>query len=78
MTSHTTSEADRCPMCGVGRLRNIAFDAADDDQQGPDSRQVQTFTCGHEVIGERLDSADADGLEVERRVSEDTVIPPGP
>jgi hypothetical protein len=67
---------DRCPVCGVGRLRDVAFDAGPDEQQGSGSREVQTFTCGHEVIGERLDSADADHLEVERRGSEDTVTPP--
>jgi hypothetical protein len=54
----------------------VAFDAGPDEQQGSGSREVQTFTCGHEVIGERLDSADADHLEVERRGSEDTVTPP--
>ena len=31
--------------------------------------------CGHEVKGERLRTADADGLDVERRESEDTVMP---
>jgi hypothetical protein len=42
------------------------------------SRQVQTFTCGHEVKGERLRSADADGLDVKRRQSEETVTPIDP
>jgi hypothetical protein len=36
---------------------------------------VQTFTCGHEVTCERLRTADADGLDVERRQSEETVTP---
>lgn len=72
------SEGDRCPVCGVGRLRELGFDAGTDEQQGPDSREVQEFTCGHEVRGDRLDSADAERMEVEQRVSEETVTPPGP
>ena len=47
------------------------------DQQ-PESREVQTFTCGHEVKGERLRTADADELDVERRQSEETVTPIDP
>jgi hypothetical protein len=34
------------------------------DQQ-PESRQVQTFTCGHEVEGERIRTADADRLALD-------------
>jgi len=33
------------------------------------------FTCGHEVKGGRLRTADADRLDVERRQSEETVTP---
>jgi hypothetical protein len=72
----TRSEGDRCPVCGVGRLRDLAHDADPDQQQGPGSREVQTFTCGHEVVGDRLDSADAGRLHAERRESQDTVEPP--
>lgn len=64
------SESTTCPMCGQGTLRTVEF-----GEQQPESRQVQTFTCGHEVEGARLQTADADRLDVERRVSEDTVIP---
>jgi hypothetical protein len=39
---------------------------------------VQTFTCGHEVEGDRLQTADADRLDVERRGSEETVTPIDP
>lgn len=39
---------------------------------------MQTFTCGHEVEGERLQTADADRLDVERRESEETVTPVDP
>jgi hypothetical protein len=67
------SESITCPICGKGTLRTVDFG----DQQ-PESRQVQTFTCGHEVEGERLQTADADDLDVERRQSEETVMPVDP
>jgi len=63
-------ESTNCPIGGKGTLRTVDFG----DQQ-PESRQVQTFTCGHEVEGGRLRTADADGLDVERRKSEETVTP---
>jgi hypothetical protein len=66
-------DSTTCPICGKGTLRTVDFG----DQQ-PDSRQVQTFTCGHEVEGDRLQTADADRLDVERRGSEDTVMPVDP
>jgi hypothetical protein len=59
-----------CPICGDGTLGAIDFG----DQQ-PERRQVQTFSCGHEVEGARLQTADADRLDVERRTSEETVTP---
>ena len=67
------TESTTCPTCGKGTLRTVDFG----DQQ-PESREVQTFTCGHEVEGGRLRTADADGLDVERRESEDTVMPVDP
>jgi hypothetical protein len=75
-------EARRCPVCGVGLLRDLSFVAggdkrAEQDLQEPDSMQAELYTCGHEVLGPRLDSADADALDVERRSSED-VVDPGP
>jgi hypothetical protein len=66
-------ESTTCPICGKGTLVTVDFG----DQQ-PESREVQTFTCGHEVKGERLRTADADGLDVERRESEDMVMPVDP
>jgi hypothetical protein len=62
-----------CPICGEGTLRTIDLG----DQQ-PESRQVQTFTCGHEVEGARLQTADAEQLDVERRTSEDVATPVDP
>jgi hypothetical protein len=67
------TESTTCPTCGKGTLRTVDFG----DQQ-PESRQVQTFTCGHEVEGDRLQTADADRLDVERRGSEETVTPVEP
>ena len=52
-----------CPICDEGTLRTVDFG----DQQ-PESRQVQTFTCGHEVEGARLRTADADRLDVSAAV----------
>lgn len=67
------SDSTTCPICGKGTLRTVDFG----DQQ-PESREVQTFTCGHEVKGGRLRTADADRLDVERRQSEETVTPVDP
>jgi hypothetical protein len=64
------SESTTCPICGEGTLITIDF-----GEQQPDSREVQTFTCGHEVEGAKLHTADADRLNVERRTSEETVTP---
>jgi hypothetical protein len=63
-------ESTICPICNKGTLRTIDFG----DQQ-PESHQVQTFTCGHEVEGARLQTADTDRLDVEQRTSEETVTP---
>ena len=62
-----------CPVCGVGTLIQIEF-----GEQQPASHEVDTYTCGHEVRGARLETADADVLEVERRTSDDTVMPIAP
>jgi hypothetical protein len=71
------SEDRRCPVCGEGLLRDISYDAASEEgQQQPDSRQLETYTCGHEVLGDRLDHADTETLDVEQRVSEETTPTP--
>jgi hypothetical protein len=66
-------ESTICPICGKGTLITIDF-----GEQQPESRQVQTFTCGHEVEGARLQTADAEKLDVERRTSEETAQPTDP
>lgn len=70
------SEDLRCPVCGVGRLRDIAYDEGTGLRQEADSRELQQFTCGHEVVGPRLSTADARRLDAERRQSSETVDPP--
>jgi hypothetical protein len=75
----TAREATRCPVCGVGTLADIAYDAGEDvgldPEQQPESRQLDTYTCGHQVRGAPLEAAD-DRLDVERRRSEETAAPP--
>lgn len=73
--------AGKCPTCGRGVLVDITYrdgsgQAGQDGEeiQGPDSRQVETYSCGHEVVGPRLDAAD-DRLDVERRTSGETTDP---
>ena len=69
--------ATRCPVCGNGVLTDLAFDADDRERriaQGPESRQLETYSCGHEVEGAPLARADED-LDVERRTAEETAEP---
>ena len=71
----------RCPICGNGVLADIAYDEhhppVDPPKQAPESGEVVTFTCGHEVEVGRLADAARDDLNVERRTSDD-VVDPGP
>ena len=67
------------PAPAAGVLADIAYDATVEGsptpEQGPESRQLETYTCGHRVLGARLESAD-DRLDVERRTSEETTDAP--
>lgn len=70
----------RCPICGRGDLADVSFDvdtndASADGSQDAESRQLETYSCGHEVIGPRLSSADQEAMTVERRTSEDSTRP---
>ena len=73
-----TERPTRCPVCGKGTLADIAFDAlAPTDreaEQQPESRQLDTYTCGHKVVGAPLEAAD-DQLDVERRGSDEVAEP---
>ena len=62
----------RCPICGRGILKHLGPEAGGTPQQ-PESPILETYTCGHEVPEDPLETADADRLEVERRMSEETV-----
>jgi hypothetical protein len=75
MSSPTGSDAERrCPRCGKGVLADIDF-GGDELFQDPRSRQVDVYTCGHEIERAPLESADADRLDVERRQSEESAAP---
>ena len=74
ITSGTAASDGRCPICGKGTLADIDFDG-NDQFQDPESRQVDTYTCGHEVPRAPLEVADADRLDVEQRTSEEVASP---
>ena len=73
-TSTERGENVRCPICGEGTLADIDF-GGEDLIQDPESRQVDVYTCGHEVARAPLEVADGDRLDVERRTSEETAAP---
>ena len=58
---------------------DVSFDldanADADGAQDADSRQIETYSCGHTVVGPRLSTADQEALTVERRTSDETVAP---
>jgi hypothetical protein len=61
-------------------LVDISFDLdpADpvaDGTQEAESRQIETYSCGHSVVGLRLSSADQETMTVERRTSDETTMP---
>ena len=77
----TTTDELRCPICGIGVVQDLGFDAgatSPDDRpvQDPEARQWTRFSCGHQVEGPRLETADEARLDVERRTSEDTTDVP--
>jgi len=77
------AESKRCPVCGQGTLVDITYreganpEGVDEPLQVAESRQVETYSCGHESTGPPLDqtAAGTDALEVERRASPDTTEP---
>jgi hypothetical protein len=73
-THRPVGDEGRCPVCGQGVLVDIDF-GGDELFQDPESRQVDVFTCGHEVERAPLEVADTDRLDVERRTSEETAAP---
>jgi hypothetical protein len=82
VTAGTASK--KCPVCGQGDLVDITYrddpgvsPETEEPIQTADTRQVETYSCGHEVAGPRLDrtAAGSEELEAERRESADTVEP---
>lgn len=75
----TAPETDaRCPICGIGTLTDLAFDAepgSAEPVQTADSHELSVYSCGHRVTGPSLATADPDRLDVERRQTADTVDP---
>jgi hypothetical protein len=69
----------RCPVCGRGVLADIAYDEhhppLHPPKQAPESAEVITFTCGHEVEARLLGESARTDPNVERRESEDVVDP---
>jgi hypothetical protein len=79
-TQSRDPEEKRCPVCGRGVLVDLGFDAdppggPDVPQQQPDARQTARYSCGHEVLGAALSTADAETLDVERRSADEGVDP---
>ena len=77
----TGSGTGRCPTCGEGTLVDVSFDLdptdpVADGMQEAESRQIETFSCGHTIVGPRLSSADQEAMTVERRTSDETTMPP--
>jgi hypothetical protein len=74
----------KCPVCGKGDLVDITYrdepEVSPDTEepiQTADSRQIESYSCGHEVSGPRLDrtAAGDEDLEAERRGSDETTEP---
>jgi hypothetical protein len=77
-----SSGSKKCPVCGQGDLVDVTYregasGAEGEPIQTADTRQVETYSCGHEVAGPALDetAAGTEDLEAERRRTEETVDP---
>ena len=72
-------EQQRCPVCGKGVFVDVVYEDPEPDETKPkltgDSYEVLLFSCGHEVRGTGLATADADRLTVEARDSEEATDP---
>ena len=77
----TAAGTSTCPICGLGTLVTLTFDEEAnaeeaEPKQRSDSREVDTYSCGHEVVGGSLAGSDSRALAVERRTSEETTDDP--
>ncbi len=64
----------RCPICEEGVLKDLGTELGESDQ-GPGSRILETYSCGHEIAEQPLATADPERLKVERRTSSDATDP---
>ena len=66
-------------MCGKGVFVDVVYEDPEPDETKPkltgDSYEVLLFSCGHEVRGTSLATADAERLTVEARDSEGATDP---
>jgi len=73
------NDQQRCPMCGKGVFTDVVYEDREPDgtklQLTGDSNEVLLFSCGHEVRGTTLATADAGRLTVEARDSEEATDP---
>ena len=76
---HEHDDQQRCPVCGKGVFVDVVYEDPEPDETKPkltgDSYEVLLFSCGHEVRGTSLATADAERLTVEARDSEAATDP---
>jgi hypothetical protein len=72
-------DQQRCPLCRKGVFVDVVYEDPEPDETKPkltgDSYEVLLFSCGHEVRGTSLATADAERLTVEARDSEGATDP---
>jgi hypothetical protein len=73
------NDRQRCPVCGKGVFTDVVYEDREPDgtklRLTGDSYEVLLFSCGHEVRGTSLATADAERLTVEARDSEGATDP---
>ena len=73
------NDRQRCPVCGKGVFTDVVYEDREPDgtklRLTGDSYEVLLFSCGHDVRGTGLATADADRLTVEARDSEEATDP---
>ena len=72
-------DQQRCPLCGKGVFVDVVYEDPEPGETKPkltgDSHEVLLFSCGHELRGTSLATADAERLTVEARDSEGATDP---
>jgi hypothetical protein len=79
LTMKERNDEQRCPVCSKGVFTDVLYEDREPDgtklRQAGDSYEVLLFSCGHEVRGTPLATADAGRLTVETRDSEEATEP---